>query len=135
MKRKADFITNSSSTSFVCWGLNKELYNLKKDEKLMERIYDFYTKNSKDKEILSFEDFIDPDNYEFMECVAELTSLKDYSTGQEGEYFMIGTHPEKMKEDQTLKQFKDEIISSLNKIGFELTEKDIEFISESWYDG
>jgi hypothetical protein len=136
VKIKQDFITNSSSTSFTCWGFYKDVYKILEDEALMKRLYEYYLKNTKNEEIMPFEDFKDTDyKYELLEIVSEWTKLEEYSLGQEGDYFMIGSHPDKMKNDQTLEQFKNEIASALNKVGFELTEKDIGFINESWYDG
>jgi hypothetical protein len=136
MKAKLDFITNSSSTSFTCWGFYKDIDKILKDESLMKRLYEYYLKNTKNEEVMSFEDFKDTDNkYDLVELVSSWTKLEECSLGQEGDYFMIGIHPSKMKNEQTLKQFKDEIASALNKVGFELTEKDIGFLNESWYDG
>lgn len=47
----------------------------------------------------------------------------------------IGYCPEKMKDDETLSQFKDRIISEATKIGISIEKKNLSWITDGGYNG
>ncbi len=114
MKLKRDFITNSSSTSFVAIGIHA----LASDMTLIQR---------------------GPgpdDRYELVEKLLKGSDLQ-YSFGcydlSDDEEVMIGIYYTDMKDDETLGEFKARVKEQLKKyIG---VEKDPTHIEECWMDG
>jgi hypothetical protein len=133
MKVKLDHVTNSSSTSFVVWGTRD--FNLNNKD-LLAKIFEVYT-TTDDYNGESFEEFCNYKLWEKCDIIAEnIRSIKsdlDISTGPEGDYPMIGIPPEEMKLDEKLSEFKERIKRDLKNIGIEVDDKNIYFISETWY--
>ena len=129
MKRKLDFVTNSSSVSYVGWGVYISEEDMKEDVFLKKCFENYKLKSYADKS-LTFDQFkIERDDAKeyvsgsgILNCVS---NPSDY-------YFIIGK-PESMKGDQTLNEYKNQIIKELNELGIKVDE--LEFIQESWFDG
>lgn len=106
MKVKCDFVTNSSSTSFVVWGICKD-WNDEFLKKILEK---------SDKKI-PFDEFVELERYELAGIISEI-AYKEYKleagTHEDGDCTMIGISPFKMKENQTLAEFKKSICDSLS---------------------
>jgi len=133
MKTKMDFVTNSSSTSFVAWGISMERSEL--SEKYGEAIYKYLKTNGddrikKDLETISFEEFC----YDIYEYVWDGIAGLDTAARWEDD-IMIGGSPDDMKSDQTKNEFKQEICENFAKIGIEMTPETLEWIQEGWMDG
>lgn len=137
MKVKFDFVTNSSTTSFVVWGIQcYDKDKIFKNEKLIELAFDVYDKENNEEGLTlsEFKEKIEDSSiYELIDLIEDKIKPLDYSTGPEGYEFWIGGSPESMRDDQTLGEYKKEIIEKLNKLGFEVERLD--FICEAWRDG
>lgn len=137
MKIKQDFVTNSSSTSFCAWGivLNNDFNQL--PYKVKKIIYEEYVEDGKkyDYKFVTFEEFNkNPSLYEWMEYLTYLFEENglECSHGPEGCELMVGKHPDKMPDDMTLREFKNNIQKIFEDIGIPSR---IYFIEEGWYDG
>ncbi len=98
MKTRVGFVSNSSSSSFLIYGISIEVFQD------FPKIIEAYKKkeNIKDDDI---------DNYELQEFVEEETGLECHNPYDEGVY--IGKSWHSIKDDQTGKQFKEEIENKL----------------------
>jgi len=123
MKVKFDFVTNSSSSSFVVMGSNISEDDVPKD----------MIKEALEKHGLNIED----DKYEVLEnCIEELIkgSQLDYSYGSpyDDDNIMVGIHYTNMKDNETLAQFKERVqLQILECFGVAKTPGHIE---ECWED-
>lgn len=116
MKIRVGFVSNSSTSSFIVVGYKFLFDSLDELEK-------------------------------FEKILGNCQNLSlDVQYGPEyDEYIVLGLEPTKMKENETLLQFKQRIVYELNKLNIgefsnkirqsELLIDNIDFISDCWYDG
>ena len=71
--------------------------------------------------------------YDFRELIEPLFGSLEVSLGPDGDNFWVGGPVENLKDDQTLGEYKKEIIIKLNNLGFNVNH--VEFICEAWRDG
>jgi len=115
MKCKIDFVTNSSSTSYTFWGIQRNPY-------------DTEIQSMFEKELEENEEFL----YDGLDKKCSEVDL-EYAFWGDGETVFFGLSPTSMQEDETLKEFKLKILAGLKKLGFDITYEDIYFIDESSY--
>jgi len=122
MKIKTDFVTNSSSSSFVVIGSHIEAENIpiEKFQKIKAKI-----------QVTTEEILEDP--YEYIDPLLRGTDL-EYSQGCEyGDGLMIGIPYTSMGEDETLRQFRQRVKEGIKEcIGVDVEPGHIE---ECWMDG
>jgi hypothetical protein len=122
MKVKCDFVTNSSSTSFVVWGIYKDW-----DDEFLKKIW-----LNSDKNNMSFEEFIELKQWELARIISGVAYNKyklEAGTHEDGNSTMIGRSPFKMNGSQTLDEFKEDICNALyNFLGKQISPRSLQQI-------
>ena len=132
MKIRTDYVSNSSSSSFVIVG--KE-YDKSEVRKLIEGRGDEFLKMMKDstnsKYYSDYEDINDLIDGWGLHVVFDAAGLRSEEEGEDGDGddILIGLDPSEMKDEQTLKEFKEVVVEKLKGIGLEAEVKDIGFVS------
>ncbi len=133
MKIRNGFVSNSSSSSFLIYGLNGTFSFTEEASKIL------YPKYKDDEQ--SYEEFMEEinevvDYYEAIDTLVEElnldTDLEYHHVDYSGGYFGISW--DNVQDTETGLQFKTRVKQNLSKI-FDITEDEFDTYSEAWFDG
>lgn len=139
MRIKEDFVTNSSTTSFIVWGISTDISELKKSKKLMDLIYDNYI-SEETGEILPREEYLkqliedDDDDYGFRDELERIFNKYDLESAMPpyDSIFFIGINPFSIGDNETGLEFKMRVKNALDELDIP---GEPERIVEAWRDG
>lgn len=125
MKIRADFVSNSSSSSFVLWGVSFDTDNL------VEKLRDAGLVPARPDD---GEDHINEDIEEFLD--SRKIPYDEYVFGYDDNFIAFGLSPTCMKDNETLKEFKARVVDKLKSYGISVDGlSQVEFIKGVDADG
>ena len=134
MRIKNDFVTNSSTSSFIVWGISTDFHELEKNKKIADAIYDKYLNNATG-EIETREEFFDNiDKYDFLDVIQDLVGKYNLEATMPpyDDVVYIGICPFSIGDNETGLEFKMRVKNALEELGFNEEPGRIE---EAWMDG
>lgn len=134
MKTKLSFVTNSSTSCFVAFGVQTDIWDLTKErgDEIFEHYKQWCSKNNRIPD--SKEQFFKDNSYSLYEFIHEWVKTVDLESAiiPGDQVIMIGRSPFKMKVYQTLIEFKYQVVRDLMKLGFDISIDGLQQIEEAW---
>jgi hypothetical protein len=125
-KIRLSFVANSSSSSFVLYGISAQKYQ----NDLIEACYQKELKNNPE---------LDRGDFEMYFYLSEAIDDKIVSIEGQSDYEYIGVSPESLREnfpDATFKETFSIAAKEISRVlGVEVTQSEIGYHEDGWYDG
>jgi hypothetical protein len=124
MKVRQGFVSNSSTTSFLIFGLNIDLPDI--DDLEAERKAGFWTDE--------FIDYLEAHSDEYISDILYDLGV-DYEENEDDESFIGISDPDDSDDSKTIGQMKDDVITSLKKVIKNPDRSKIHFFAGGGYNG
>lgn len=133
MKRKLDFITNSSTMSFIVWGIQSDDPFEDYGQQIYEQYKNYLEKNNYGVNFTNIDELREVnDESEIANEVTHFSEMLSASYDMDNYELTIGACPTLMKDEETLLDFKTRICEELEKIGIKKSPSDIKFHERCW---
>lgn len=136
MKIRSGFVSNSSSSSFLIYGI--QIDEDAAQDAVKKAIKNGHIFKDYDGNEMTFEDIVNEGMYEVTERLCSIlpkTSSLSIEAPSNYDSIYVGASWDSVKDDETGKEFKNRVFNDIKALGLKVNKTDLGTHAESWYNG